>query len=454
MKPPRTRRDPRPKSAREVALVVLQQVDTRKAFADLLLNQAFKQGQLDARDAALATELVNGTLRWRARLDWVLNPYVRSGLEGLSPWILNDLRLGLYQILFLDRVPDHAAVDQSVRLARKFGHDGSAGLVNAVLRRVLRERDTLRDPETVLTDPAEALAVAWSHPEWVVARWLRRFGPDETRKLLAANNDPPALGLRVNTMRTDRETLRALLADRGIETEASPVSRLSLVSRGNLTPRTIPEFQDGLFFVQDPSETLVVELLDPQPGERILDLCAAPGGKATQIQECRDDQGTVVAVDVQANRLGRIRENVQRLKLSGLLPVVADGRAFGVRQPFDRVLVDAPCSGLGVLGRRADARWRKTSASLRTLAAVQAGIISAAAPLVKPGGVLGYSVCSFEPEETTRVIEGFLKEHDDFSVEPAGEFLPADVVTDDCLLMLPHRHATDGAFAARLRRKD
>lgn len=441
------------KTPRDVALGILVQVDTRKAFADLLLNQALKNGSMSSRDAAFATELVGGTLRWRARLDWILSQFVRNDLDKLTPWIRNGLRLGLYQMLFLDRVPAYAAVDEAVKLARIYGHAGTAGLTNAVLRKVLQELGSLPDPETLISDPAEALAVAYSHPLWLVERWRRRLGDDETRALLAANNESPSLCLRVNAMRTDRETLRRALAERGIEAEGGKLSRLSLTVRGNMVPSEIPEFQEGHFFVQDESETLVGELVAAEAGETVVDLCAAPGGKTCHIQESRGSRGTILAVDVQPKRLARVQENTARLGLSGVEPVCADGQELTLARPADRVLVDAPCSGLGVLRRRADARWRKTEASMRSLMPLEAGLLAAGATLLRPGGVLVYSVCSSEPEEGIRQVQAFLKAHPDFEIEDASGFISPEAVTDGVMILYPHRHGTDGAFAARLRKR-
>jgi 16S rRNA (cytosine967-C5)-methyltransferase len=364
------------------------------------------------------------------------------------------LRLGVYQILFLDRVPPHAAVDESVKLARKYGHAGTAGLVNGVLRKMLREREAVPDPLTRIGDPVERLAVAYSHPRWLVERWQARFGEEDTRALLAANNRPRTLGLRVNLARTDRETLRRALEERRLPVEASPWTRLSLRAATDLVPASLPEFEAGHFFVQDEGETLVVELLGAEPGETILDLTAAPGGKTTQIQESRGNHGFVVAVDLQVQRLARLRENLDRLGVEHVGIVRADGRALALARPVDRVLVDAPCSGLGVLGRRADARWRKREASLRALAGLEAGLLRAGARHVRPGGVLVYSVCSFEPEEGPLLVRRFLAANPEFALEDAARWLPAETVTDGFLLLYPHRHGTDGAFAARLRRKE
>jgi 16S rRNA (cytosine967-C5)-methyltransferase len=450
--PARRSRTQEPKTAREVALYVLYHVDTRRAFADLLLTQSLKQGALEPRDAALVTELVNGTLRWRARLDWTLDHYVRPGLDSLPPWIRNVLRLGLYQILFLDRVPPHAAVDESVKLARRHGHAGTAGLTNAVLRKILKDPSELPDPEHEIPEHLEALAIAFSHPLWLVERWHRRLGDDATRALLEADNRSPDLCLRVNTMRTDRETLRMALEAKGIQVEAGGWSRLSLRVKSHVIPSELPGFDQGHFFIQDESETLVGELVHAEPGETVLDLCAAPGGKSTQIQESRGDQGRLIAVDPDPKRGARISENVLRMGLTGIEVLLADGRELSLPEPADRVLVDAPCSGLGVLGRRADARWRKTEASLRAMIPLETSLLESGARAVKPGGVLVYSVCSFEPEEGANLVRKFLREHPEFEQEDVANFLPKETVTEGFLLLYPHVHGTDGAFGARLRR--
>jgi 16S rRNA (cytosine967-C5)-methyltransferase len=449
----REKRPPRQKSAREIALIVLYHVDTRKAFADLLLSRELKRQPLAPRDAAFATELVNGTLRWRARLDWVLERYVRAGLDTLSPWVHNILRMGVYQLLFLDRVPAHAAVDEAVTLTKRYANPGAAGLVNGVLRKILREGGEVPDPERVIEDSAGALAVVGSHPRWLVERWLRRLGEEETRALMLANNQPRPLGLRVNPLRTDRETLHRSLAARGVATEASPLSRLSLRVTGNLVLAGLPEFEQGTFFVQDESETVVGELVGAEPGETVLDLAAAPGGKATQIQEGRGSKGLLIAVDTVMNRLSRVKENVARMGVDNVGIVCADGRVLALARPVDRVLVDAPCSGLGVLGRRADARWRKTEASLRSLVALERELLQAGATHVRPGGILVYSVCSTEPEEGMEQVRRFLRERPEFELQDASEFVASEAVTERCVLLYPHRHGTDGAFAARMRRK-
>ncbi len=443
-----------PSDPREAALRILFEVETRSAFSDRLLDVAHGAAAAnpDAKpaDQALLHELVKGTLRWRGRIDWALDQRVHIGLGQVTPWIRNVLRLGAYQLLFLDRVPAHAAVDESVKLATKYGHPGTAGLVNSVLRRLAEEGPAIEWPAG---DDVASLAVFGSHPEWMVSRWLERFGADATRALLLANNAPARLGLRVNALKGTRDQLIARLADEGVRAEPAAFAADLVWIDGNHAPMAIRAFRDGACTAQDESECLVARLLAPQTHERVLDLCAAPGGKCTHIAELIGDEGEVWAMERQAVRIGSIEQNLKRLGLHSVHVVEGDGRRYAFPMPFDRVLVDAPCSGLGVLGRRADARWRKTEVALDDMPPVQLDLLLAAAQHARPGGVIVYSVCSFEPEETDHVVERLLRESPSLVLESAHGLLPDAVVDEQGFMrVLPHVHGCDGAFAARFRK--
>jgi 16S rRNA (cytosine967-C5)-methyltransferase len=444
---------PLPADPREAALRILFAVDTRSAFSDRMLDAAHASAPApggDPRDRALMHELVKGTLRWRGRIDWVLDGLVHIGLSQVQPWIRNVLRMGAYQILFLDRVPDHAAVDEAVKLANKYGHPGTAGLVNGVLRRLADERDAHPPPEG---DDLASLSAWGSHPEWLVERWLERFGVEATRALMLANNRPARLGLRVNPLRATREQLLARLAEEGVEASCAQISPDLVWVDGNHPPMSLGSFRDGWCTAQDESEALVSRLVGPQPHERILDLCAAPGGKCTHFAELMGDEGEVWAMERQATRLAAIEQNVARLGLHSIHAVEGDGRAYPFPMPFDRVLVDAPCSGLGVLGRRADARWRKGPEVLRELVPLQLDLLMSASRRARPGGVVVYSVCSFEPEETEMMVERFLRQSPSMVLETAHGTLPDGVVDEHGFMRtLPHVHGCDGAFAARFRK--
>ena len=450
--PPR-RRVRRPAGARDVALQILMSTESRSAYSDRLLETRLREGTLSSSDAALVTALVQGTLRYRANLDHHLTAFTNGGFEGLPAPIRAALRLGAFQMLFLTRVPGSAAVDESVELAKTYGHPGTAGIVNAVLRRLARgERAPLPD---AATDLAGNLAVLHSHPRWLVERWMKRYGPEEAARLLASDNVEPSASVRANAHRLRPDALAAALRAEGHETTPGPNGGpVLLVERGYVASRS-PLFRAGSLSLQDEAESAVVMLLDPKPGERVLDLCAAPGGKTSQIAERVSPRGEVVALERHRSRARALRENLtNRLRLPGVSVVCGDGRNPPFGRPFDRVLVDAPCTGLGTLRRRADARWRKEEASIPEMAALQGSLLDAAAPLTRPGGVLVYSVCSLEPEETDEIVDMFLKTHPEFTRENARPFLPTGFKVEEAVLRaFPHRHGTDGVFAARLRRR-
>ncbi len=439
-----------PDNPREAALQILHAVETRGAFGDRLLDGAHARAGWDDRDQALLHELVKGGLRWRGRLDYVLDPFVHVGLDKLQPWIRNVLRLGAYQILFLDRVPEHAAVDESVKLAHKYGHPGLAGLVNSVLRRLIDEKAQIVIPEG---DDVASLSAWGSHPEWIVERWLERFGVEATRALLQADNRPVPVGLRVNAVRGTREQLIERLKNEGVEARPATMSPDLVWVETHQSPGRLKAFREGWCTAQDESESLVARLVGPRQHERLLDLCAAPGGKCTHLAELMGDEGEVWAMERDAARVTSLEQTITRLGIHSIHVVHGDGRNYAFPMPFDRVLVDAPCSGLGVLGRRADARWRKGPEILREMPPIQLDLLNAAAKRLRPGGVLVYSVCSFEPEETAIVVERFLRANPSFVIEAAEGLLPDEVVTEDgFMLVLPHVHGCDGAFAARLRK--
>ncbi|HYM81744.1 MAG TPA: 16S rRNA (cytosine(967)-C(5))-methyltransferase RsmB [Candidatus Limnocylindria bacterium] len=438
-----------PGNPREAALKILHAADTRSAFSDRMLDSAHMRGG-DPRDQALMHELVKGTLRWRGRIDWVLDRLLHIGLSQVQPWIKNVLRMGAYQILFLDRVPSHAAVDESVKLAHQYGHPGTAGLANSVLRRLVEEKDQIELPAG---DDPVSLAIWGSHPEWLVERWLDDFGIEATRGLLMADNRPAPVGLRVNRLRGTREQLIERLAAENVVAHPAKFSPDLVWVEGHLSLTRLDLFKQGWCTAQDESEALVSRLVAPQPHERLLDLCAAPGGKCTHLAELMGDEGEVWALERAESRVSSLQTTVDRLGTHAVHVVQGDGRTYTFPMPFDRVLVDAPCSGLGVLARRADARWRKGPEVLSEMPPIQLELLAAGGRRARPGGVLVYSVCSFEPEETVEVVERFLRQQPSFVLENAAGLLPDEIVDEHGFMrLLPHVHGCDGAFAARFRR--
>jgi 16S rRNA (cytosine967-C5)-methyltransferase len=443
--------------ARLVAVRVLERVERGGAYADLALHAALRGDELSPRDRALATELVYGTLRWRGRLDWLLAAVLARDLASLEPLVATVLRVGAYQIVFGRRIPARAAVDQSVHSARALGVERAAGLVNAVLRRLARDPDAIALPDR-REDPLGHLRHALSLPGWIAARWLELYGAEGAIALAEASNAVPPLSARVATTRTDRETLLAELASRLPDVRRSAHAPGALrLGHGGL-PSLDPAFLEGRFTIQDEASQLVVELLDPRPGERVFDVCAAPGTKATAIAERVGPGGEVVASDRSASRLRLVGRDARRLGLANVTTRALDATRplRDVEGPFDRVLVDAPCSGLGTLRRNPDARWRLRPEDVPRLAATQLAILRQAAAVLRPGGTLVYSTCTLLPEENERVVAAFLERARGFGlVARAG--LPAAaravIAEDGFMRTFPHRHDTDGFFAARLERR-
>ncbi|MFQ5845856.1 MAG: 16S rRNA (cytosine(967)-C(5))-methyltransferase RsmB [Planctomycetota bacterium] len=452
--------------AREAAFGILRRVERQGAYASLLL-QAMGGETLPARDRALVTELVYGVLRHRLYLDHVIAAFSSRPLERIDADLRLILRLALYQILYLDRIPARAAVNEAVALARRrLGARGraAAGFANALLRAVGSQPARVPQVPPVLgaADPARALALGASHPEWMVRRWIERFGLDGAERLLAAQNRPAPVALRVNLRRATSERVAAALSAQGVPTAPGRfLERFLVVARG--APQRTDAFRRGEFYIQDEASGLVARMARARPGERILDACAAPGGKALALAETTGERGLVVAGDPHAARLGLLRDNARRLGLSWCVAVAGD--FAGQRLPlapgaaFDIVVVDAPCSGTGVIRRHPELRYRLSPAGLDRLVELQARLLERCAPLVRVGGSLLYSVCSLEPEEGPLQARRFLEEHRGFVAEDPRPDLPkaarALVAAGElpCLITLPHRDDLDGFFAARFRRQ-
>lgn len=432
---------------REQALEILCRAE-EGAFADALLEQA--RQLFDSRDNAFILELVYGTLRNRAFLDWRLNRLSRQPVEETDVRTRNVLRLGAYQLLFLDRVPASAAVNTAAELAKL--HGKKQGYVNGLLRNLDRNRREAAAPDA--DDPVRRLALLYSHPAWLVKRWLARYGVAKTEALLRGNNEPAPLVIRTNTLKTTRDGLKAALLTQGVETRETTYSPAGLELLSGSGLRSPAAYEEGLFMVQDEAAQLIGLLLAPAAGDAVLDACAAPGGKATHLAELMRNEGSVAALERDAARIGRIRENSTRLGTTILAPVHGDAVRFQ-GGPFDRILIDAPCSGLGVLRRRPDGRWNKRERDIKERAALQRRILEHCANLLKPGGVLVYATCSVEPEETGEVITSFLAgSAGGFVIDDARQFLPdkASELVDDrgFLRTLLNEQGMDGFFGARL----
>jgi len=411
------------------------------------LDQTFDRriAPLDARDRRWTRELVYGMLRHRGWIDALLSDRVRGGLARLDADVVDLLRLGVYQLTNMGSVPAYAAIAQTVELAKRRHGIGASKLVNAVLRRTDREREGLN--AALPDDAAEALALRHSHPQWLVARWIERWGAEDTERLLTLNNSEAPLVVR--PFGIVREQLEAMLEEAGVHIAEAPLARNSIVISGGITLTELGAFKKGLFFVQDPAATLVTDYACVATGAIVADLCAAPGGKALELGR---SAGTVMASDRSATRLQRVVDNRRRLDAENIFVVAADARAPAIRSA-DAVLIDVPCTGTGTFRRHPDARWRLKISDIAVATALQKSILRGAARIVAPGGLLVYSTCSLEPEENDEQVDGFLAANPDFALEaPPDGAVPAEVLDGAKLRVLPQRHGTDGAFAARLRR--
>ena len=444
-------------SPRRLAVEILTRIDTGGAYAEPLLDNALSGKALTAPpDRALLTELVYGTLRKRGPLDWIIAQLYKGDPATLEATVRNILRTGLYQLWFTDRIPPFAAVNEAVEIARLLV-PAAPGLVNGLLRNALRKKDAIEWPEGG-ADPAVAIAVLDSHPLWLVRRWLAQFGQEQTVAICRANNGVPPVTLRVNTLKGDRAEAIATLACDGFRaepTQFSPDGLQLLSSAAGL--RETRAYREGLFRLQDEASQLIGRLVDPLPGERVLDLCAGAGGKTLHLAALMNNSGTIVALDRRGESLNRLRDDARRLGATIVETRTADAGVLPdpIRQSFDRVLLDAPCSGLGTLRRNPEIRWRLTPKDFREAMQAQRRLLRSAADAVKPGGRLVYSVCTLTPEENELVVNDLLHSRPDFTpLPPPLEHLPSGSTDERGFLrVFTHLHGQDGFFAAVLMRR-
>lgn len=445
-------------TARGMAVHLLTRVEVEGAYANLLLQKNISR-LTDSRDRQFVTLLVNGVLKHRKTLDYALRRHLSKPMSSLPHEVRAILRIGALQILYVDKVPPAAAINESVELAKEFPK--FTGLVNVVLRKVMEKGWEIPWPDSK-HEPVRYLSVRYSHPEWMMQRWLKRWGLEETEDFCKANNEPAQTWIRTNTLKISRERLRDRLQDEGIGVELggrTPES-LKIYDFGSL--EQLASFREGLFTVQDESSQLVAHVLDPKPGQFVLDACSAPGGKTTHLAQLMQNEGEILAFDIHEHKLELIEQLARKLGITIIQPQLGDARDLpGIRlESQDRVLVDVPCSGLGVLRRRADLRWQKEEQGLQELPALQFAILERAASCVKEGGTLVYSTCTTEPEENFELVKKFRSAHPEFEPVNLVDDLPFKLedardikqANRGMIQLLPHRHKTDGFFLAKFRR--
>lgn len=442
---------------RELAAEALMEILAEGAYSNVALRRILRRnGAASRQERAFVTEVVNGTLRNLIYIDTLLDAFSSKPMGKIKPWLAAVLRTAAYQILFM-QVPDSAACNEAVKLAEERGYTLLKGFVNGVLRRLAREWGSVPLPGM---DTAEGLSIRYSHPLWLVRMWIAYFGFAETEKLCAADNCPPDVTVRANTLKITAGGLQKMLEESGTTAGPGAICKNALHLSKTADFAKMAAFQEGLFHIQDESSQLAVRILDPQKGERILDICAAPGGKSFTAAEKMENTGQIVSRDIHAHKIELMEDSAARLGISCMECVQRDAmEPDGEAGLFDRVLADVPCSGLGLMRKKPDIRLKKTGDEIDSLIGIQRSILQNAGRAVRPGGILIYCTCTLSRKENEKNVEWFLKEHPEFAAEDITLFLPAgwewaaETAKKGFITLLPHRTGTDGFFIARMKRK-
>lgn len=443
----------KPYNVRLIAVRILNRFDRSDSYIDKLLAQELKNPEMIPVDKALLTELINGVIRWRGKLDWVLTGFYHGDYLKCLNLIKNSLRVGLYQILFLNKIPAPAAIYESVEIVKHIQGQQTANVVNGVLRTIYRNIANIRYPKKI-EDELYHLSVMESHPKWMVQRWAKQFGIRETEKLLKINNVKPYIPIRINTMKSTKDEIKAVFDEQVLSYFEIPYFENSLLvttPKYDLSQTDI--FQSGKITIQDPSASLAAKLAAPAENSKVLDLCAAPGGKTFYLAEQMNGTGELTALDKYDAKLKFIKNGAERLGFTNIKTIAKDASKVKLDLKPDIVFADVPCSGTGTLRKKPDIKWKKEIGNIHEMITIQRNILKNAAAMIKDNGILVYSTCSLEYEENFGNIEWFLKEFPEFELDPAENYLPSEVCKNGYMEVLPHRHGIDGAFAARLVKK-
>lgn len=437
--------------ARYIAVRLLSRFERSDSYIDKLLTHELNHSDLISTEKAFLTELVNGVIRWRAKLDWVLTGFYHGDFQKCLNIVKNSMRVGLYQILFLDKIPEYSAINESVEIVKRIQGEKTAGIVNAVLRNIARNIDNIRYPNPD-EDIVYYYSIIYSHPKWLVKRWIETFGPEFTKQLLIASNRRPSINLRVNTMKETVENVIKLLKERNVPYKQSPYLDTSIcfvTSKSSVSSTEL--FINGHITVQDTSASLAAKLTNVQPGYKVADVCSAPGGKTAFMAEMMKNEGTIYAIEKYPSKLRFIENIAERMGFTCVEPQKGDAVEIDLSdKDLDVILCDVPCSGLGTLSKKPDIKWKREPEDIANLVKLQKEILSNQAKNVKVGGALVYSTCTIEPAENTDVIKWFIQEHPNFRIDSADQYLPEALCRDGFMHTFPNLHNMDGAFAARL----
>lgn len=443
--------------ARSLAVKILTRVERTDSYLDKLIDYEIRTDLLNDYDKSLLNEICHGVIRWMRRLDWFLNGFYRGNWEKCTPEIKNTLRVALYQILFLNKIPDFAAVNEAVEFVKRISTQKHADVVNGLLRTIIRTKNDLVYPTREI-DEVKYLGIMQSHPNWMVKRWIQRFGFDDAVIFAESNNKRPILTLRVNTIKTTRDQVLKRFEERNIVYRTCRYIDYFITLRLMSKIYLDEDFLNGMYTVQDESAGLPAVLLKPTENDVVLDMCAAPGGKSTHLAQIMGNKGRIYSVDKYDAKIKMMQQTGERLGITNIEFINDD--AADLQDPrlkdlkFDKILLDAPCSGMGVLSKKPEIRWKREMEDIYALAEIQKKLLSSAVKYLKPGGVIVYSTCSTEPEENMDVVKDFLEKNPDFTIDNASKYVKHDLVNaEGCIETFPHKHNIDGSFAARLVRK-
>jgi len=440
-------------NTRFLAVKILTRFDRSDSYLDILIKHAFIKVDMSPQDKALLTELVNGVVRWRLKLDYVLIGFYQGDYQKCLNIIKNSMRIALYQMLYLDKVPDYAAIDESVEIVKRIQGQRAANVANGVLRNIARNFSSIRYPEAK-DDFYYHLGILSSHPKWLSKRYCNIMGDQDAKLLMDHNNKRPYIPVRVNTLKSKVEDIQEIFTKHEIEYEnclLHPNTLKLYNSRWDIGESDL--FRSGKIAIQDPTASLAVQLANPKPGQRVADICAAPGGKTFYFAELMNNEGYITAFDLHPNKLRFIEQGAERLGFDIIHTDTADAKTVVFNEKYDIIFADVPCSGLGTIRKKPDIKWKREFVDIKRMSDAQREIMRNVAEQMQSGGVFVYSTCTIDPIENEENIEWFLKTFPDFELDPAEKYLPKEICKNGMMLVWPHLHDIDGGFAARLIKK-